>query len=252
MTSQLECNDVTHYVDNMLSLERHKINLIKIYNRSYEEQNKDTQKSHVFNKRVIHNKFFSRKNIQAIEQYYIDKENLILKKNLKSIEKRPNLSIKINPYVTETLKQFEKNMGICKNIYIENLNKSNEFIGHRLINKKSYIDVKKFEKDYYNSKLVTSKAKTFHKPNLEKLGKKLINKSPIHRQIVSMKDNQSILPNLNLNTSKNNKAKHNEVRYLNTDNAIEFLTTSSEDYSIDKRLKTNYEKFKILTYKKTI
>ena len=249
MKSQLECNDVTHYVDNMLSLERHQINLIKIYNRSYEETNKNTQKSHVFNKRVIHNKFFSRKNIQAIEQYYIDKEYLILKKNLRSIEKRPNLSIKINPYVTNTLKQFEKNIGICKNIYIESLNKSNEFIGNRLINKKSYIDVKKFEKEYYTSKLVTSRAKTYHKPNLEKLGKKLINQSPIHKQIVSMKDNQSILPYLNLNTSKNYKIKHNDVKYLNTDNAIDFLTTSNED-SIDKYQRTNFEKFKLLSHTK--
>ncbi len=102
MKYQLECNDVTHYVDNKLSLERHKINLMKIYNRPYEETNKNIQKSHVFNKRVIHNKFFSRKNIQAIEQYYIDKENLILKKNLSSIEKRTNLSIKKSILMSQT------------------------------------------------------------------------------------------------------------------------------------------------------
>lgn len=87
----MENSNVTKYIENRLSIERHKINLLSIYNREYNLNSK----SHVFNQRVLNNKKFSKVKVQEEIDYYINKQNIFLSKKIHEINSRPNVSKKV-------------------------------------------------------------------------------------------------------------------------------------------------------------
>lgn len=87
----MDLNNVTKYIENTLSFERHKINLLAIYNREYNLNSK----SHEFMQRMLNNKKFSKIKVQEELDYYINKQNLILSKKINEISSRPNVRGKI-------------------------------------------------------------------------------------------------------------------------------------------------------------
>lgn len=85
----MELGNVTKYIENRLSLERHKVNLFNIYNRN---NFKELDKSVIFINRVLHNKRFSKIKVKEEENYYINKQNDILTKKIHDINSRANVS----------------------------------------------------------------------------------------------------------------------------------------------------------------
>ncbi len=187
MKHSTEYSNLTSYIDNKLSFERHKINLYKIYNRNYEQINKAVTKSHEFNKRVINNKIFTKKNNEEIEQFYINQENNVLLKKLSSINKRANLSVKPNKYAWETLNFHKKNIEKCREIYLNDLTKENKDFGLRIQKKKPFITARKLETEYDENVKVVKTTRKLNLPVLEKLKNKLIQQSPVHKQMVGIK-----------------------------------------------------------------
>lgn len=84
----MEINNVTKYIENKLSIERHKINLLEIYNR---KSLQDMNKENVFVNRVLNNKKISRIRVKEEENYYINIQNELITRKLNSISKRPNV-----------------------------------------------------------------------------------------------------------------------------------------------------------------
>ena len=83
-----DLNNVTKYIENKLSIERHKINLLNIYNRNnpYNLTNEN-----IYNQRVLNNKKFSKLKVKFEENYYIDKQNKLLSKKISEINGRENV-----------------------------------------------------------------------------------------------------------------------------------------------------------------
>ena len=83
-----DLNNVTKYIENKLSIERHKINLLNIYNRPNPHS---STVEIMLKKRILNNKKFSKYKIKQIEKYYIEKENNLLHKKLTNISWRQNV-----------------------------------------------------------------------------------------------------------------------------------------------------------------
>lgn len=57
-------------------------------------------------------------------------------------------------------------------------------IGRRLQQRQAFINARKFEDEYIKNKSIRDNAKNFNLPSLQKLGFKLINKSPVHKKLM--------------------------------------------------------------------
>lgn len=191
MPNQL--SNLTQYVDNKLSMDKHKINLTKIYNRTYEEANKSLSKSNEFYQRVQNNKIFAKRNNKCEEQYYIDKVNNIIRRKLGSIHDRPNLSSKINPYYSITARNHKVNIAKCQQISKEKIKNENLVFGIRLKSRPPYISASSLEKAYLKVKEVKERQKCINIPNLQKLSQRLISQSPVHQQMLEYKKLQGKL-----------------------------------------------------------
>lgn len=82
----MNMNNLTTFIDNQMSNERHKLNLVNIYQRK-----DDYAKDYTLD-RLIRNKLLSKENVKKEDQYYVNRENEILKKKLNKIFYRENVS----------------------------------------------------------------------------------------------------------------------------------------------------------------
>lgn len=185
-----QITNLTQYVDKKLSMDKHKINLISIYNRSFEEANKNLSKSNEFYLRVQNNKKIARRNNREEEQYYTEKVNSILGKKLGDIHSRQNSSIKLNPYYSVTAKNLKANIAKCQYLNKQRINTENAIFGVRLKSRPPFINANKLEKSYNKIREVKERQKYINIPNLQKLSIRLISQSPIHQKIMEFKNLQ--------------------------------------------------------------
>lgn len=184
MNRSHEINNLTKYLDNQISYERHKIKLNKIYSRPIEKKQDGTEKTHEFFLRVLNNKKFARRNNKEEELYYINLENEMHKKKLETIKnKHSNLS-KENPYCMETLRKIQINVAKCRKLYQDKINKENIFFGNRILTRKSHVNTVKLEKEFNETKNMKNKQKNFALPALKKIGEKIIQNSPVRKRLI--------------------------------------------------------------------
>eukprot|EP00340_Litonotus_pictus_P001046 CAMPEP_0170515532 /NCGR_PEP_ID=MMETSP0209-20121228/1962_1 /TAXON_ID=665100 ORGANISM="Litonotus pictus, Strain P1" /NCGR_SAMPLE_ID=MMETSP0209 /ASSEMBLY_ACC=CAM_ASM_000301 /LENGTH=304 /DNA_ID=CAMNT_0010800069 /DNA_START=1 /DNA_END=915 /DNA_ORIENTATION=- len=205
----MEINNVTRYIDNKLSVERHKLNLLHIYNRS---SSKDLNKSNVFVQRVLHNKKYSKLKVRAEENYYINQENFKMGLKIKDINNRVNHSIKVNPFASKTLFNINNNVDKIREIEQEKIVKDNYLLGLRIQAKQPHINSKKYEDDYFKNKNIIVHAKNFNLPKLHKIGNRLMDKSPIH---------QILMKTIHTSSSVSKRGKNEERDLLKTCSSID-------------------------------
>lgn len=201
-------NSLSEYIDKVISIKKHKYNLLKIYNKQTSNFNLYKDKSYELSERVLKNKILSKLRIKEEENYNAIKDNKILSDKIKQISCRKNNIAKLNNYSEIRAKMFKNNVNICRKINNEKIEQENKLLGIRLIKKEPFIKTKKCIEEYNRIKHNKNrKFKNYYDSliksinnNINKSGFKGLNSKSINIDI--LKNNKFNTPFLKLNSQK--------------------------------------------------